>query len=189
MLWPDQTEERALSNLRSVMWRLPETARCLIERHGHAMRVRATLTVDLEVARSLARRLLAPARSPGPDPVDRGLLTRDLLPSEDDAWLVVPREQHRQLRLHALESLATTDLREGRPLDAVDTALAAVAAEPLRESAQHLVVRGHLLAGNRAAALEHFERFRRMLDRELGVSPSPELLALVSAARHRVTAL
>lgn len=181
-LWPEQTEERALSNLRSVIWRLPPAARLLVQRHGNSMRMAADLWIDLEAAGELARGLLN-GNGTTPSAAERDLLARDLLPQEDGGWLTVPREQHRQLRLHALESVAASDLRIGRPLDAVDTALLAVAAEPLRESAQYLVVRAHLEAGNRAAALNHYEHFRQLLADDLGVEPSGELVELVARAR------
>lgn len=188
-LWPDHPERRALSNLRAAVWRLPVHARDLVERHGTSMRLASIVQVDLREAEALACRLLDGG---GPDLSDtrtRELLAHDLLPSTDEVWTIVPREQHRQQRLHALEALAKQQLASGRALDAVDTALTAVAAEPLRESAQMLVVRSHLEAGNRAAALRHFEQFREALDQELGMTPSAELLDLVTRAfgHRRIT--
>ena len=162
-LWPDQNQARALSNLRSAIWRMPETARNIIGRCGASVTLLDTLAVDLDEAAAFARRLHSPSTSTSAMTIDRELLMDDLLPSFDETWLVVPREQHRQRRLHALETLALDDLESGRPLDAVDTALAAVAAEPLRESAQLLLVRAHLAAGNRAAARDQFHRFRHLL--------------------------
>ncbi|MFD1248404.1 BTAD domain-containing putative transcriptional regulator [Nocardioides ginsengisoli] len=187
-LWPDQCEARSLSNLRSAMWRLPEPARDLVQRRGNSLTLGSDVAVDLDAAHGLAKSLASDHDGLALASVDRDLLARDLLPNEDDAWLVVPREQHRQRRLHALESLALHDLRDGRPFDAVDTALVAVAADPLRESAQLLLVRAHLEAGNRAAAVQHFDRFRDQLAQELGVAPSRRLTELVSGmAGARVT--
>lgn len=179
-LWPDHTDERALSNLRSTMWRAPEVARDLVVRRGNQVNLAGVAWIDYVAASDLATTLLDDPGKEPTDAVDRRLLTLDLLPNEDDEWLTVPREQHRQRRLHALEQLALHDLSEGRPLDAVDTALAAIAADPLRESSQHILVRAHLAAGNRAAALAHFERFRAMLARDLGVTPSGGLVDLVA---------
>ena len=178
-LWPDHTDERALSNLRSTMWRVPEKVRDLVQRRGNQVSLAGVAWTDYVAASDLAKALLDDD-GPASQPVDRRLLTLDLLPNEEDEWLAVPREQHRQRRLHALEQLALDDLARGRPLDAVDTALAAIAADPLRESAQHILVRAHLAAGNRAAALAHFERFRAMLARDLGVTPSCGLADLVA---------
>jgi len=184
-LWPEQREERALSNLRSAVWRLPEAAQDLVVRHGTSLEFSEPLTVDIDEAIALARRLLHDGSATRPTAGDRELLMADLLPDVDEGWLVVPREQHRQRRLHALEALASQDLAHGQPLDAVDTALAAVSAEPLRESAQSLLIRAHLAAGNRAAARDQFRRFRQLLASDLGVAPSAALTGLITTACGR----
>jgi len=178
-LWPDQDQARALSNLRSAMWRMPRSARSTICRTGASLTLLDSLTVDLDEAAAATRHLTSPTQDGEAEPVDRAILMDDLLPGFDEAWLIVPREQHRQRRLHALETLALEDLAGGRPLDAVDTALAAVAAEPLRESAQLILVRAHLAAGNRAAARDQFRRFRDLLQIELHVGPSAALTDLL----------
>jgi DNA-binding SARP family transcriptional activator len=184
-LWPDQSEPRALSNLRSAMWRMPAIAQDVIVRSGAFLMLCDSLSVDLDEAAGLARRLLSAPPTVDTAMIDRELLMMDLLPGFDEGWLIVPREQHRQRRLHALEILVRNDLDHDRPLDAVDVALAAVAAEPLRESAQLLLVRAHLAAGNRAAARDQFHRFRDLLATELDVSPSAELALLMKATTAR----
>jgi DNA-binding SARP family transcriptional activator len=180
-LWPDHDQARALSNLRSAIWRMPKTARSIVGRVGASLTLLDSLSVDLDEAADVARRLHSRYASTRATTVDRELLMDDLLPGFDEAWLIVPREQHRQRRLHALETLALDDLADGRPLDAVDTALAAVAAEPLRESAQLLLVQAHLAAGNRAAARDQFHRFRNLLAIELHVEPSAAMTALIES--------
>lgn len=179
-LWPEQTDARALSNLRSTVWRLPEAVRDLLQRRGNLLTLSSRVRIDLDAAHAVAESLCTDAPGLALAARERALLVRDLLPGDDDPWLVVPREQHRQRRLHALENLALRDLRDGRPLDAVDTALVALSADELRESAQYLLVRAHLEAGNRAAALQHFERFRDRLSREMGMAPGGRLLALLA---------
>ena len=49
---------------------------------------------------------LPTARSMGYTGTAAGLLTQDLLPGWDDDGLLIERERHRQLRLHALEEVA-----------------------------------------------------------------------------------
>jgi DNA-binding SARP family transcriptional activator len=180
-LWPEHPDPRAQANLRGALWRLPAPVR------DH-MVVRTSLVgfdddwiVDLATAEDVARSPASPHHGTGGGTGgDAAVFRLDLLPDWDEPWLVVERERHRQLRLHALEDLAARDLRDGRPLDAIDCALLCVAAEPLRESAQALVIHAHLAAGNRAAALESFERFRCLLADELDVDPSRELCTLVA---------
>lgn len=178
-LWPEQDEAGALANLRSAVWRMPPAARAIVGRAGASLTLIDSLAVDLDEATDVARRLLSSTTGLGPTLADRELLMCDLLPGFDEEWLIVPREQHRQRRLHALEALVLDELDGGRPFDAVDTALAAVSAEPLRESAQLLLVQAHLAAGNRAAARDQFHRFRDLLSVELQVEPSAAMTRLI----------
>jgi DNA-binding SARP family transcriptional activator len=55
----------------------------------------------------------------------------------------------------------------------------AVTAEPLRESAQRVLIEAHLAEGNWVEGRRSFEAYRDLLDHELGVQPEPELAALV----------
>ena len=154
-LWPDHTELRAQANLRGAVWRLPEEIHRRLAVGVGAVAFDGDWDVDLHWAEQFAA---------AGDPYHGGsrgsglpagsLFRSDLLPDWDESWLLMYRERYRQLRLHALENLAELHLRAGRSFAAVDCALLAVATEPLRESAQRLLVRAHLAAGNRAAAGE-----------------------------------
>ena len=77
--------------------------------------------------------------------------------------------------LHALEALSRRLVELGRYADAVEAAIAAIAAEPLRESAQRALIEAHLSEGNWVEAHRGFVTYRDLLRRELGVSPSHEL--------------
>jgi two-component SAPR family response regulator len=70
-------------------------------------------------------------------------LSSDLLPDWYDDWMIFEAEEWRQLRLHALEALATGRLPAERFGDAAEAALAAIHAEPLRESARAVLIRIH----------------------------------------------
>ncbi|MFE3229782.1 BTAD domain-containing putative transcriptional regulator [Nocardia sp. NPDC059228] len=107
--------------------------------------------------------------------------TAELLPGWDEAWLVLAREQLRQLRLHAMEVAARRLSEQGHHPEAIDLMLSAVAAEPLRESAQRALIQAHLREGNTAEACRQFEQFANQLRDELGLRPSPQLCALVGA--------
>lgn len=178
-LWPDRPTKRGLANVRGTLWRLPEVVRAHLATHHRTLALQPQWTVDVDRAVEAARALREHSRAVG---IDRDLFVADLLPDWDADWLVLPRERHRQLRLHALEDLGDAQLAADRPLDAVDTAMQAITAEPLRESAQLLLLRAHLAAGNRAAVVRDFRRFRRLLAAELGVDPSPAMREVVDQA-------
>ena len=57
--------------------------------------------------------------------------------------------------------------------------LAAVAAEPLRESAHRAVVSVHLEEGNVSEAIRQYRLCRRLLGTELGIEPSERMQVLV----------
>lgn len=179
-LWPDSSLDRGLANLRGVVWRMPKNLRGAIQKVGLSIRLDNRWSVDLDRATLDAAGLRSLEST---ESADRSLFVADLLPDWDEQWLVIRRECHRQLRLHALEDLAKAQLRVGLPLDAVDSALEAVAAEPLRESAQFVVVQAHIAAGNRSAAIDQYDRFSHLLWAQLGVTPSRELQSLIATAR------
>jgi len=81
--------------------------------------------------------------------------------------------------LHALDALAERLTASRRYADATSAALAAVKAEPLRETSHAALIRVYLAEGNRAEALAAFERYRALLHAELGLEPSPLIQALV----------
>jgi DNA-binding SARP family transcriptional activator len=108
------------------------------------------------------------------------LLSADILPAWWEEWVVEERERYRQRRLHALEHLGARLRNAGRHALALEAGLAAVTAEPLRESAQRLVVSIHLAEGNRGEALAQYDRFARLLRHALGCAPSPQMEALVA---------
>ncbi|MEU5595147.1 bacterial transcriptional activator domain-containing protein [Streptomyces sp. NPDC020298] len=116
-------------------------------------------------------------------------LSADLLPEwPEHDWMLIEQEQYRQLRLYALEAMTERLTAARRHGEAVAAGLTAVRTEPLRESAHRVLVKAHLAAGNRGAALRQYEQCRRVLHEELGLEPSPSLGALLPADRSRRTA-
>ncbi len=90
-------------------------------------------------------------------------------------WLVFERERFRQLQLHALEALSRLLAASGRFAEAVESGLAAVAAEPLRESAHRCLINAYLAEGNAGEAIRQFVRYRDLLRAELDLAPSEQM--------------
>jgi DNA-binding SARP family transcriptional activator len=142
-----------------------------------------SVSVDLWDSRALAHRLLAAqdsSLSPNPGPEAVSALSEELLPDWYEEWVLIEAEDWRQLRLHALEALALHLTAEGRYGDAAAAALAAVRAEPLRESPRAALIRVHIAEGNPSEALREFARYGELLMLELGVEPTQRLRALVA---------
>jgi DNA-binding SARP family transcriptional activator len=182
-LWIDATDERAAANLRSTLWRLTPPVRSVVASHGNALALAPGVEVDLWEARATARRLIEDERNPTSEPAPLGpggsSLALELLPDWYDDWVLLEREHQRQLRLHALEALCRRLTVAGHFGEAIDAGLAAIAAEPLRESAHRTLIRVHLAEGNYGEALRQYEGFRTLLDQELHLRPSPEMVRLV----------
>src|SRR5687767_240280 len=171
-LWPEASEDHAHASLRSAISRLTMIAHEAVVVSYHDLRLADQVTVDIRAARRLAHRLL---NAGGPqledDSTDQAItaLSSELLPDWYDDWAVVEAEDWRQLRLHALDAVTERLITSGRHADATGAALAAVKAEPLRETAHAALIRVHLAEGNQAEALTAFERFRELLRADLGV--------------------
>lgn len=178
-LWPDVPEQRAQGNLRSTLWRLERSCPGLLTARGGAVWLGDEVEVDVHRLHGWAHAALDPARSADDVPSDGMGLSGELLPGWDDDWVLLEREQLRQLRLHALESMADKLGAAGRVGQALELALAAVNSEPLRESAHRIVISLHLSEGNVHEAAQHYEAFRRLLAQELGVEPTARLAVLV----------
>ncbi len=181
-LWPQATDRRAQACLRSALRRLPARARAAVSVDPGFVGLSGELHVDLRAAQDLAHRLVEPAGRPTPADLGPGTLTTltaGLLPDWYEDWSVAAAECWRQLRMHALESLAGHLAAAGRYGEAVEAALAAVGADPLRESARRALIRVHLAEGNRSEALREFHRYSRLLSNELGLEPTAALHRLV----------
>jgi DNA-binding SARP family transcriptional activator len=178
ILWPDTTEGRALTSLRAAVLQTQRAVPQLLEADRTHIALGRDVHVDVEEMRRCASQVLDETPGDGRAAV-RALSGAELLPGWYDDWVVVERERLQHQRLRALERLAEISLARHDIRTALTAALEAIAIEPLLESTRILVVRAHLQAGNRAAAVREFAGYRRLLDRELHIAPSPVLFNLV----------
>lgn len=177
-LWTDTTEDRASANLRSALWKLADLREHLIEATGAYLALARNVEVDFPLLLVRARQLITDDNAERLDS-STGDLAEDLLPDWDEDWLLFERERLRQLRVHALEALTRKLCDRGRYAEALEAGLSAVAAEPLRESAQRMLIEVHLAEGNVAEARRQFEQYREVLWDHLALLPSVSLCSLV----------
>ena len=173
-LWLDGSDQRAAANLRSVLWRLNRNGASLFESDHGRLQLNPAMRVDLHEATTFARRLVSGA-APVEDEGGWRTLRADVLPDWYDDWLTEEREHFHQLRLHALEAVAGKLAAQGRYTEGLDAALAAVTAEPLRESAHRAVIGVHLAEGNAAQAVLQYRRCEHLFATELGIPPPVEI--------------
>jgi DNA-binding SARP family transcriptional activator len=182
-LWPDSRPDRAAANFRSALWQGKRAGSAtLIDCVGQRLHLASLVRVDLHELLRKARQIVESSPSASGDPGHQeiiGGLSRELLPTWSDDWLVPRRVRWDQVRIHALEMLAQQFLTIQNYLAALEAALAAVAIEPFRESAHRLVLKVHIAEGNSACAMKHYQRYRRLLEREIGVKPSRQMVELI----------
>jgi DNA-binding SARP family transcriptional activator len=178
-LWPERTDARAAANLRTAVWRL-QTAdpRLLSITNNRRLSIAEAVEIDYRRRSSLARGVL---KDEPVDPATLETLCRpgELLPDWYDDWLDLERERYRLLRVSALEHVAERLSQLGSYGDAAAAGLAAVASDPLRETAHRALIRVFLAEGNAFEALRQFELYRELSLRHIGLEPSDQTTRLV----------
>lgn len=135
--------------------------------------------MDVHRSASLASDLAVREAQPAVAGLPEAHLSEDVLPDWGEDWVVEARERHRQLRLHALELLCDRLIHSGSYSRAVQAGLAAVAGEPLRESAQRALITAYLAEGNVSEARRQYCLYQAVLEESLGLQPSAAVARLV----------
>lgn len=182
-LWPDSTAGRARANLRSALWRVPDSdvATVLSTSSTH---IGLADGVDVDYRTTVVSALDWTRGRPARKPLELWTaLDAELLPDWEDAWLVVERERFRHLSLLARDAIAETLCADGRYGEAIHIGLGTIRSDPLRESAHRLVARAHAALGNVADAIRQCVDYEAMLAAELGVRPSPAMQDMLDGLR------
>lgn len=179
-LWLDASERRAQASLRTTLWRTQVPGAELLHATSTHLRLGDAVHVDFQRALACARQVLEVADGLRGDALATLAGSGELLPDWYDEWLMIERERFRQLRMLALEALCVRLSAKGLHAEAVQAGLAAVAAEPLRESAQRALVAAHLANGNACEAIRQYRLFATLLRHHLGLTPSDRMRGLVA---------
>jgi DNA-binding SARP family transcriptional activator len=168
-LWPDFTETAALSRLRTVLWQLERAAPGAVMASMTRIGLASNVVVDAREVAAAAYGLLARDDPMQGTSAERLLSSRELLPDWSEEWVAAARERYRQLRLHALERLSQALTADGKYGPAIEAGLAAVEEEPLRESANRVLIEAFLAEGNWSEAMRQLEHYRQTIKNELGL--------------------
>lgn len=183
MLWLDSSEARSGGCLRTALWRLRRQGHHLVELDGERLELAHDVAVDVRWLAAAARALSNGNAVPDSDWLDQLTAGGELLPGWYDDWVIMERERTRELWFQTLEAAAENLTAAGRYAAAVVTALPAVEAEPLRESASRVLIKAHLARGNAAEAVRHYALYAKALQRDLGIEPSSEMQTLMAGLR------
>jgi DNA-binding SARP family transcriptional activator len=179
VLWPNVPEPRAQGSLRTTLWRLERMLPGLVLSDHVKLSLAHGVTVDVQQLEDWTRIVFDTRSTAEAMEIPRFAMHGELLPGWYDDWVLTERERVRQLQLHGLERLSEKLTAAGAFGPAVQAAAAAIAAEPLRESAHRALIRAHMAEGNAHEVLRQYAAYSRMLANELGVAPSALMQELV----------
>jgi DNA-binding SARP family transcriptional activator len=166
-LWPDMPEEAGRANLRRSLWQVPR---------GWIDVVGDTLILNADCDMGAMRVAAATAISGGSLTFDQiDILSEDLLPGWHDEWATDKQDEIRSLRVQALEAACRSLCACGNHALAIQAGVAALLAEPLRESAAAALIEAHIAQNNRFDAIRCYRALAKRLDAELGVLPDNAL--------------
>ena len=185
LFWPDSSEAQARNNLRQTLHTLRQASPSLdgvLLADNRTLRWSPDASIHLDVAEFASELALAETASRQNDPsvmlvaLERAiaLYAGDLLPSCYDAWITTERETFRQRYLGALRQLVHYLESQRRYAQAIGYARRLVAHDPPDEAAYRDLMRLLAAVGDRAGAARAYHECVAMLQRELGIAPSPE---------------
>lgn len=102
----------------------------------------------------------------------------DFLPEINEEWALPERERLRQKYLDALKRLIEQYIDTSQPVEALEFANRYIREDPTNEAVHQLVMRIHAGMGNLSAVIYQYQSLRDLLERELGVQPSPQTISL-----------
>jgi len=170
-LWGDVSTSTAMRRLRSTMSRLHHSMPGVLRRGRDDVGLSTAVRVDLHDARDRARRLLHADTDREPSVWSPEPFLEDVLVDWYDEWIETERIEFRNLRVHALEAIATHLLETGQFANAIELCLVVLRTEPFRETTHALIVRSHLAEGNRTEAVAHAREYDALVRSELGLEP------------------
>ena len=170
-LWPESTDQQALTNLRRELHHLREGwpgVSQLFDPRSRTLAWRGDADVTafeqrIDHAGVGDRTSLEQAV---------GLYKGDLLPDCSAEWIAGERERLRQRAVSAWARLVELLEKEGSFIEASARAEQLIRLDPLREQAWCALMRCYARRGERAAALHVYQECTALLKRELGVQPS-----------------
>ncbi len=174
LLWPGMPLESALQNLRQTLYQVrkavPAADKAALL---GADRKTVWLSPDLPVTTDLDP-LLKPGHAAHAGPPPNGVFLENFYVPECDAyeeWIDRVRYLVRERQLQALQQRAETRLAAGGASEAAATARQLVELEPLSETGHWLLIQALGALGQRAEALQAYQRYEHRLRQELDTRP------------------
>ncbi|MCY1018474.1 ATP-binding protein [Pyxidicoccus sp. MSG2] len=186
LLWAESSETTARNNMRQLLRRLRLACGAELVQGADVLSLCERVVAD---ASELQAHVLAGrhAQALQLDGVLLGALEYEDC-TEFQAWLEGARERLDKLRRRAAALESDASERRGDLSGALLLAERLLGMDPYSEEAWRRLMRLHYVAGDRMAALNAFERCRRLLREELDTTPLPETVALAREIERGPTA-
>ena len=184
LLWGSSPDDHARSSLRQALSRVrkawPPAAPCCLVTSGNTVAIDpSAVAVDAAAFEHLAAEGTPEALQRAAD-LYRGDLLDGISINEAgfDDWLDEERIRLRELALDVFQRLLAHYANTGAIERGIAVANRLLSLDPFQEGVQRTLMRFYLYQERRGAALAQYRHCRQVLQRDLGVEPEPETLAL-----------
>jgi TolB-like protein/DNA-binding SARP family transcriptional activator len=184
LLWSDRSEQQARNSLRQALNAIKklftdiEPQPLQIE-HMHVNLEHQSIEIDAarleELIVKQTPQAVAQATKLYRGEFLEGVVVRD---SNGEEWLAAERDRFRRLAIQGYENLLIYQFEADELIAAVETGEKLVSLDPLNESAWQQLMRVYTARGERNRALLAYKRCLDILEKELGVEPTQETIAL-----------
>jgi DNA-binding SARP family transcriptional activator/predicted ATPase len=188
LFWPEQSQEKALTNLRINLHNINQLLPLCLEIDRNTVQLATAFPLQLDTTEFLAllqkdsvESLMSALR------LWRGEFMADMddIGTQDFAlWLSTQREiwKHRYFEINDQLIQAHLDNRRVQP--AIELAYSLIQIDPLREKSNHLLIESLISNGERLQALQVYDAYSDLLQKELSAEPSDTLTQYVKLIRY-----
>ncbi len=192
LFWPDSNESQARTNLRNMLFKLREAfpeVDDFLEINQQTLWWKPDSPFELDLIEFKNALSQTDITGSGKDPnKHRQALTTatqtysgDLLPSCYDDWIQPERERLRQSYINLLEELTEILETEGEIDRAIQHTQQLIRLDHLSERYYQGMIRLHNSKGDKARAVRTYHQCVEVLEKEMGLDPSPETQKLYQA--------
>lgn len=182
LLWADRSEANAKASLRQAAAGLRKLAETLIVGDNRTLGLGPSVTCDVDEFRKCESAKEASDLKEILSSYQGHLLEGFALQSGPfEEWLLVERESLRRIALAGFERLLEHERAAGDLTAAIAVAGRLLTLDPLQEHIHRILMQLYVDQGQLGSARRQFQQLKQLLDKELGVAPAPETVALLQS--------
>jgi two-component SAPR family response regulator len=187
--WPDSSRKKMSNSFHSTLYRVRRAVgqNVIVVEDGYYRVAELSYWFDVdEFRRAVDRARLLPPQDPQAERLwgqAVSLYQGELLPEVDRMWCVPTRERLGETYLESLIGLGRCADARGAHDQAIEWYERALGVDELREDICRLIMGSYVRAGMRSKAVERFERFCEVIERELGVGVAEETERMAEEVR------